>query len=114
MIGRAAGDLFASRAAQKHYLALAYGHVCEEGYIIDAPVAEYLPDTGEERMRPIGADDCGRDFRMVNGTPDNPGRSALTEVSLTLVTRRPAHAVSAFPSQLAGYYGSLASLVPLL
>ena len=78
----AAGDLFASRDAQKQYLALAYGHVREEGYIIDAPVAEYIPDisAGEERMRPTGIEDTGRDFRMTIGTPANPGRTALTEV----------------------------------
>ncbi len=79
---RRAGDLFASRDAQKQYLALAYGHVREEGYIIDAPVAEYLPDiaAGEERMRPSGIEDTGHDFRMTIGTPSNPGRTALTEV----------------------------------
>ena len=88
-----AGDLFASRAAQKHYLALAYGHVREEGYVIDAPIAEYLPDTGEERMRPTGADDTGRDFRMVVGTPANPGRSALTEVA------RPPRPVTSSPTR---------------
>ena len=79
---RRAGDLFASRAAQKQYLALAYGHVREEGYLIDAPVAEYVPDAaaGEARMRPSGLDDNGRDFRMAIGTPANPGRAALTEV----------------------------------
>ncbi len=32
-------------------------------------------------MRPTGSDDAARDFRMVIGTPSNPGRTALTEVA---------------------------------
>ena len=76
------GNLFQARKAWKEYLAIVYGHVREEGYIIDAPIAPYIPKPGEEYMIPTGSTEEKKDFRMAVGGPENPGRSAQTEVKV--------------------------------